>query len=175
MITVSKARVYSYYNEFNPQAAAWLRELIKQKLIADGEVDERSIVDVEASDIRGFTQCHWFAGVGGWSYSLRLAGIPDDFPVWSASLPCQPFSCAGNQQGKNDDRHLLPHYLELVRQCKPTIQLGEQVEGAIKHGWLDDLSKELGILGYETAFSIIPAAAVGAPHIRSRLYWAAKL
>ena len=100
MITVSKARVYSYYNEFNPQAAAWLRELIKQGLIADGEVDERSIVDVEASDIRGFTQCHWFAGVGGWSYSLRLAGIPDDFPVWSASLPCQPFSCAGNQQGK---------------------------------------------------------------------------
>lgn len=164
---------YAYYNEFNPQAAAWLRELIKQKLIADGEVDERSIVDVEANDIRGFTQCHWFAGIGGWSYSLRLAGIPDDFPVWTASLPCQPFSCAGNQQGKNDDRHLFPHYLELVRQCKPSIQLGEQVEGAIKHGWLDDLYTAMEAEDYAVGSAILGAHSVNAPHIRQRLYWTA--
>lgn len=68
----------AYYNENDPKTAAWLRELIKEKLIADGEVDTRSIVDVQPSDLTGFVQCHFFAGIGGWSYALRLAGWPDD-------------------------------------------------------------------------------------------------
>lgn len=54
----------AYYNEFEPYAAEWLRNLIKKGLIADGEVDDRSIVDVRADDLRGFTQCHFFAGIG---------------------------------------------------------------------------------------------------------------
>lgn len=64
----------AYYNENDPKTAAWLRELIKAGLIADGEVDTRSIVDVRPDDLRGFVQCHFFAGIGGWSYALRLAG-----------------------------------------------------------------------------------------------------
>jgi len=79
----------AYYNEFDPKAAAWLRELIKAGLIADGEVDERSIVDVRAVDLRGFRQCHFFAGIGGWSYALRLAGWSDDRAAWTGSCPCQ--------------------------------------------------------------------------------------
>jgi hypothetical protein len=59
--------VAAYYNEIDSFAAAWLRELIKAGLIADGEVDERSIADVRPDDLRGFTQCHFFAGIGGWS------------------------------------------------------------------------------------------------------------
>lgn len=98
----------AYYNEFDPKAAAWLRQLIKDGLIADGEVDERSIIDVRADDLAGFSQCHFFAGIGGWSRALRIVGIPDGFPVWTASLPCQPFSAAGKQLGKSDERHLLP-------------------------------------------------------------------
>ena len=78
----------AYYNEFDPKAAAWLRELIKRGLIADGVVDERSILDVSADDLVGFTQCHFFAGIGGWSYALRLAGWSDDQPVWTGSPPC---------------------------------------------------------------------------------------
>lgn len=163
----------AYYNELDKNAAAWLRELIKAGLIADGEVDERSIVDVEANDIRGFSQCHWFAGIGGWSYALRLAGVPDDIPVWSASLPCQSFSVAGKQLGKADERHLLPYYLELVRQCKPAIQVGEQVTGAIRHGWLDDLYTEMEACGYAVGAAIIGAHSVTAPHQRQRLYWVA--
>lgn len=90
----------AYYNEFDPNAAAWLRELIKMKLIADGDVDERSILDIQPDDLKRYRQCHFFAGIGGWSYALRLAGIPDDYPIWTASLPCQPFSIAGKQLGK---------------------------------------------------------------------------
>jgi DNA (cytosine-5)-methyltransferase 1 len=163
----------NYYNEFNPEAAAWLRELIKQKLIADGEVDERSIIDVQASDIRGFTQHHFFAGIGGWSYALRLAGWADDKPVCTASLPCQPFSVAGAQKGIDDERHLLPHFIELVKQCNLQTIFGEQVPGAIKHGWLDDICTEMEREKYRVGQIVLTAAGEGAPHIRQRLYWVA--
>jgi DNA (cytosine-5)-methyltransferase 1 len=162
-----------YYNEFNPDAAAWLRELIKLKLIADGEVDERSIIDVQAGDLSGFTQHHFFAGIGGWSYALRLAGWADDRPVCTASLPCQPFSVAGLQKGVNDERHLLPHFIELVKQCNFQTIFGEQVPGAIKHGWLDDLCTEVEREKYRVGQIVLTAAGEGAPHIRQRLYWVA--
>ena len=87
----------AYYNENDPAAAAWLRALIKEGLIADGIVDERSITEVRGSDLQGFTQVHLFAGIGGWSLALRLAGVPDAMPegsiLWTGSCPCQPFSC----------------------------------------------------------------------------------
>jgi hypothetical protein len=75
----------AYYNEFDPQKAAWLRELIKAGLIAPGDVDERSIKDVRPADVMGYTQCHFFAGIGVWSYALRLAEFhvpsrPSRFP-----------------------------------------------------------------------------------------------
>lgn len=161
----------AYYNEFNTEAAAWLRELIKEKLIADGDVDERSIIEVEAKELEGYSQHHFFAGIGGWSYALRLAGWPDDRPVWTASLPCQPFSVAGKQQGKNDERHLLPHFLELVKQCRPDVIFGEQVERAIAHGWLDDLQTTMEAEDYAVGHCVLGAHSIGAAHIRQRLYW----
>lgn len=89
----------AYYNEIDPYAAQWLRNLIEAGLIAPGVVDERSIEDVEPRDLVGFTQCHFFAGLGGWSYALRNAGWPDSRPVWTGSCPCQPFSAAGAGAG----------------------------------------------------------------------------
>lgn len=85
----------AYYNEIDPFAAAWLRRLIARGLIAPGDVDTRSITDVRADDLVSYVQCHFFAGIGGWSLALRLAGWPDDRPVWTGSCPCQPFSGAG--------------------------------------------------------------------------------
>ena len=163
----------AYYNEFDSNAAAWLRELIKDGLIAPGDVDERSIIDVKASDLKGYSQHHFFAGIGGWSYALRLAGWPDNQPVWTASLPCQPFSTAGKQLGKQDDRHLLPHFLELVKQCRPHAIFGEQVERAIGHGWLDDLQTTMEAEGYSVGHCVLGAHSIGAAHIRQRLYWVA--
>lgn len=163
----------AYYNEFDPKVAAWLRQLIKNGDIADGEVDERSIIDVSADDLKGFTQHHFFAGVGTWSYALRNAGWPDDRPICTASLPCQPFSAAGKQQGKTDERHLLPHFIELVKQCGFNTIIGEQVPGAIKHGWLDDLYDEMEGENYTCGATVLTAAGAGKPHIRQRLYWLA--
>ena len=164
----------AYYNEFDTNAAAWLRELIKAELIAPGDVDERSIVDVKASDLKGYSQHHFFAGIGGWSYALRLSQWPDNKPVWTASLPCQPFSTAGKQLGKQDERHLLPHFLELVKQCKPNTIFGEQVERAIGHGWLDDLQTTMEAENYAVGHCVLGAHSIGAAHIRQRLYWVAK-
>src|SRR5262245_30179855 len=126
----------AYYNEIDPFAAAWLRELIKAKLIADGEVDERSITDVQPDDLRGFVQCHFFAGIGGWSYALRFAEWPDEHAVWTGSCPCQPFSDAGYSGGFGDSRHLWPAWFRLIRECRPGVVFGEQVASLDGCAWL---------------------------------------
>lgn len=125
---------WAYYNENEPFAAAWLRNLIAARLIPDGEVDERSIVDVRPSDLDGFRACHFFAGIGGWPYALRLAGWPDDRPIWTGSCPCQPFSVAGAGEGTNDARHLWPAFNRLIAACRPPIVIGEQVSSPLVHG-----------------------------------------
>lgn len=89
----------AYYNEIDPHAAQHLRNLIDAGHIAPGVVDTRSIEDVTPNDLKGFRQCHFFAGIGGWSLALRRAGWPDDRPAWTASCPCQPFSAAGKDLG----------------------------------------------------------------------------
>jgi len=162
-----------YYNEIDPYAAQWLRNLISAGHIAKGDVDERSIKDVKPDDLRGYTQCHFFAGIGVWSYALRLAGWPDDRPVWTGSCPCQPFSAAGKGRGTADERHLWPVWFNLIRECRPDTIFGEQVEAAIRHGWLDLVQSDLEGEGYAFAPVGIPAAGVGAPHIRQRLWFVA--
>lgn len=161
----------AYYNEFDPFAAQWLRNLIAAGHIADGVVDERSIIDVHPDDLRGFTQCHFFAGIGGWSLALRMAGWPDDRLVWTGSPPCQPFSPAGKQEGIKDDRHLAPVWLNLVKERHPPVLFGEQVAAAVtKDNWLDDLQNELEAEDYATGKIVLPACSVGAPHIRQRIW-----
>lgn len=161
----------AYYNEFKPEAAHMLRQLIKDGHIASGDVDERSITGVTADDIKGYSQCHFFAGIGGWSVALRLAGWPDDRPVWTGSCPCQPFSSAGKQKGKADERHLWPEWFRLISECRPATVFGEQVESAIAHGWLDDVYNDMEGQGYAVGSAVLPACAVGKPHQRKRLWF----
>jgi DNA (cytosine-5)-methyltransferase 1 len=163
----------AYYNEHDPYAAQWLRNLVASGHIAPGDVDERSIVDVRPDDLRGYTQCHFFAGIGGWSYALWLAGIPDDRPVWTGSCPCQPFSAAGKGKAGDDGRHLWPAWFSLIRECRPAIVFGEQVEAAIGWGWLDLVFSDLEAEGYACGASVLPACGVGAPHIRQRVWFVA--
>ena len=163
----------NYYNEIDKYAAQWLRNLIEARHIPNGEVDDRSISDVKPSELVGYTQCHFFAGIGGWSLALRLAGWPDDRPVWTGSCPCQPFSVAGQGAGTADERHLWPHWFHLIRALRPDTIFGEQVEAAINHGWLDLVQDDLEGEGYAFAPVGIPAAGVGAPHIRQRLWFVA--
>jgi DNA (cytosine-5)-methyltransferase 1 len=176
-----------YYNDADPAACG---ELIAAGHLPEGEVDGRSILDVQPSDLGGFTQCHFFAGIGGWPHALRLAGVAEGQSVWTGSPPCQPFSQAGQRKGQNDDRHLAPAFLRLVAACRPELVFGEQVASAAVLGpsgrtagttaadpagwaWFDALASDLEATSYAVAAADLPAAGVGAPHIRQRLFFGA--
>ena len=160
-----------YYNEFEPFAVEWLKNLSSAGHINPGTVDSRSIREVSHGDVAGATQAHFFAGIGVWSYALRLAGWPDSKPVWTGSCPCQPFSVAGRGQGTEDERHLWPVWFELIKECRPPVVFGEQVASPDGLAWLDAVRADLEGAGYAVGAADLCAAGVGAPHIRQRLYF----
>lgn len=161
------------YNEIDPFAAAWLRELIAAGHIAPGDVDERDIRDIRPEELTRYTQFHAFAGIGGWSLALRLAGWPDDRHIWTGSCPCQPFSVAGKGAGLADERHLWPAWFSLIDQSKPGVIMGEQVAAAVGKGWLDGAFSDLEGVGYTCGAAIVSASAAHAPHRRDRLWFVA--
>ena len=163
----------AYYNEIDPHAAQHLRNLIDAGHIAPGVVDTRSIEDVTPNDLIGFNQCHFFAGIGGWSLALRRAGWPDSRPAWTASCPCQPFSAAGKGLGFADERHLWPSAHWLVGQRRPVVVFGEQSGSADASDWIDLVQADVEALGYAFGATAFPSASVGAPHQRDRAYWVA--
>ena len=179
-----------FYNDNDPAACAWIEQLIAAGLIPPGRVDNRSIADVRATDLAGLRRVHFFAGIGGWAEALRLADFPDWLPVWTGSPPCQPFSAAGKRAGRDDARHLGPAFVDLVRAGRPPVLFGEQVASSDAIGraakprqqgagaepawaWWDDLSLRLEAAGYAAWAAVVPAAGVGAPHIRERLFFGA--
>ena len=161
----------AYYNECDPYAAEWLRNLIAAGHITPGDVDTRSIVDVRPSDVAGYTRCHWFAGIGIWDCALGLAGWPAGLPVWTGSCPCQPFSAAGGRSGFADERHLWPAWYHLVRECRPAIVLGEQSASNGALHWLDLVQADLEAAGY--ACGPVDLCAIGGEHKRQRLWFVA--
>ena len=163
----------AYYNEIDPYAAAWLRNLIKNGHIADGVVDERSISDVKPEELFQFTQCHFFAGIGVWSHALRSAGWEDSRPVWTGSCPCQPFSGAGTRKGMADERHLWPHWFHLIEECRPPTVFGEQVASKDGLGWIDLVQADMEGSDYAIGAFDLCSAGFGAPHIRQRLWFVA--
>jgi DNA (cytosine-5)-methyltransferase 1 len=181
----------TYYNEIEPFCCEWIRELIKDRLIPDGDVDERSIVQVAPEDLKGYTQCHFFCGISGWPYALRTAGFPEDRKVWTGSPPCQSFSVAGKRKGFKDERHLWPEFFRLIRECRPGLVFGEQVSAATGkvgsaitedsdepqkedgRAWIDLVQDDLEGIDYSLGKVVFPACGVGAPHLRQRLYWVA--
>jgi DNA (cytosine-5)-methyltransferase 1 len=163
----------SYYNDNDPYAADWLRSLIAEGLIPPGDVDERSIADVKGSDLAGYTQCHFFAGIGGWPLALQLAGWPSTRPVFTGSCPCQPFSSAGSRKREADERHLWPEFRRLIAEYRPGVVFGEQVASDIGRTWSAGVRADLEDLAYAVGIVDLCAAGLGAPHIRQRLYWLA--
>jgi len=162
-----------YYNEHDPFAAQWLRNLMEARWLPRGDVDERDIQDVAPVDLVGYRQCHFFAGIGGWPYALRLSGWPDEEPVWTGSCPCQPFSVTGYRLGTTDARHLWPDFFRLIAECRPPVVFGEQVASKAGRGWLAGVRADLERVGYAVGAADLPAASVCAPHIRQRLWWVA--
>lgn len=195
------SRPRAYYNEIDPYAAQWIRNLITFGWLTDGEVDERDIRDVQPEDLRGFDRCHFFAGLGGWEHALELARWSSDRPVWTGSCPCPPFSNAGKGQrcpscgsSRNichprktghficldcgcdrhaDGRHLWPEFARLIRASRPPIVFGEQVASFDGRLWLGSVQADLATMGYSACSADLCAAGVGAPHIRQRLWFVA--
>lgn len=160
-----------YYNEYDKEVAEWLRDLIGAGLLPQGVVDTRNITDVTADDLKGFNQCHFFAGIGGWALAISMAGLELEQGIWTGSCPCQPFSTAGIRKGVDDERHLWPEWFRLIRQCKPSKVFGEQVASAITYGWLDEVSNDLESEGYAIGSAVLPACSVGKHHKRERLFF----
>src|SRR5690606_31622096 len=145
----------AYYNEIDPYAAQWLRNLMDEGWITKGDVDERSIEDVRPNDLTGYDRVHFFAGIGVWDYALNQAGYGRN-KAWTGSCPCQPFSSAGKRTGFADERHLWPSWYWLIQQCKPAVVVGEQVADAL--AWLDLVSADMEAQGYAFGAGIVPAA-----------------
>lgn len=182
-----------YYNEWEDYPAQWLENLIAAGHLPAGDVDRRDIREVGADDLKGYDQCHFFAGIGGWPLALALAGWHG--PVWTGSCPCQPLSSAGQRQGHADERHLWPAFYELIAERRPATVFGEQVASALGREWLAGVRADLEGLDYALGAADLCAAGagekararisypdhsfewreiiVGAPHIRQRLFWVA--
>ena len=164
--------VNAYYNDVDKKCCAWISNLMDRGLITPGKIDDRPIEQLTPDDVRGFTRVHFFAGIAGWDYALNIAGWGDR-SVWTGSCPCQPFSAAGKRKGQDDERHVWPEFFRLIRECGPNAVFGEQVEGAVGHGWLDGVFADLEGESYTCGAVVLGAHSVGAPHIRQRLYWVA--
>ena len=161
-----------YYNDNDSAACDGLWQLMRKGLLPAGELDPRSIADVEEVGAP-IQQAHFFAGIGGWPYALQIARVPTDANIWTGSCPCQPFSGQGNRKGANDDRHLWPEFYRLIRQHRPAILFGEQVTGPLGEGWFDAVSNELEAEGYQVGATVLTAGGLGAWHKRARLYFGA--
>lgn len=117
------------YNDIELYVCDWAENLIAAGEIPAGRVDRRPIQELKGRHFDGFTQIHLFSGCAGWTLALRLAGWPDDRPIWSCSCPCQPYSGAGKGLGDADARNLWPEAFRLIQECRPAVIFGEQVAG----------------------------------------------
>jgi DNA (cytosine-5)-methyltransferase 1 len=94
----------------------------------------------------------------------------EDVELVCGGFPCQPFSLAGSRRGADDDRYLWPEVVRCLRLVRPRFALLENVPGLVTSPEFGRVHDDLADLGYDTEWDCIPAAAVGAPHLRYRLF-----
>ena len=96
--------------------------------------------------------------------------------ILTGGFPCQPYSTAGKRKGKEDERHLWPEMLRVIRECSPRWVVGENVRGLVNwNGGLvfEEVCADLETCGYSIQPFILPACAVNAPHRRDRVWFVA--
>jgi DNA (cytosine-5)-methyltransferase 1 len=135
-----------FHVEFNP----WCRKVLEYHF-----PDSKSYVDVKQFD------------------GTAWRGHVD---IISGGFPCQPYSAAGKRMGKEDERHLWPEMLRIIREAAPTYVVGENVRGLTNWNGgvvFEEVCADLEAAGYEVWTGILPAAGVGAPHRRDRVWFVA--
>jgi DNA (cytosine-5)-methyltransferase 1 len=171
--------VDAVYNEIEPFLAKWLDNLISYNHIADGHIVCKSIKEIDTTIFKDYNQAHFFAGVGGWSYALRLVGWPDDRKVWTISCPCPPWSRARinnlDFDKTRDERDLWPVVMPIIKQHMPSEIYGEQVAGKKVQEWILRTRKDLESIGYNFEGRTTKSSYAGAPSQRERFFFFAHL
>lgn len=119
-------------------------------------------------------------------------GLLDDAPIWDdirtfdgkqwcgkvdivyGGFPCQPFSQAGQRQGEDDERNCWPDTIRIISEVQPRFTLIENVPGLLESGYVPTIIADFARIGYDVEWDCVPAAFVGAPIIRSRLWFMAE-
>ncbi len=122
---------------------------------------------------------HWpnaisYGDIKETDFTIHQGGID----ILTGGFPCQPYSTAGKQLGKEDDRHLWPEMLRAIREIQPKWVVGENVRGLINwNGGLvfDEVQADLEAEGYQVQPFLLPACAVNAPHRRDRIWFVSRL
>lgn len=161
------------YNEIDTYCCDWLSNLMDAGALTPGDIDERSIADLDPTVVARYDRFHTFAGIGVWEYAIMQSGLADRSGIWTGSCPCQPFSAAGKAGGFDDERHLWPAWFHLVEVCRPRLVLGEQVASKDGLAWFDLVSADMEGAAYAIGAGDLCAASFGAPHIRQRQYFSA--
>ena len=142
-------------------------------LEATGGFETKAFCDIEEYP-RQVLQKHWphvkqYKDIKELNYERLKADGIDSIDIITGGYPCQPFSVAGLKKGEEDPRHLWPEYFRLIKECRPTWVIGENVPGHIKLG-LDTVIKDLESEDYSVRPFSISAASVGANHQRERIW-----
>ena len=142
-------------------------------LEATGGFETKAFCDIEEYP-RQVLQKHWphvkqYKDIKELNYERLKADGIDSIDIITGGYPCQPFSVAGLKKGEEDPRHVWPEYFRLIKECRPTWVIGENVPGHIKLG-LDTVIKDLESEDYSVRPFSISAASVGANHQRERIW-----
>ena len=142
-------------------------------LEATGGFETKAFCDIEEYP-RQVLQKHWphvkqYKDIKELNYERLKADGINSIDIITGGYPCQPFSVAGRQKGEEDPRHLWPEYFRLVKECRPTWVIGENVSGHIKLG-LDTVIKDLESEDYSVRPFSISASSIGANHQRERIW-----
>lgn len=182
----------AYYNEIDPACVRTLERHINNGDLPAGFVDSRSIEEVQPHEVKGYNECHFFAGIGGFPLGFSRAYVPDGTTVWTGGFPCQDLSVAGKRKGLAGKRSgLFFEFHRLITGCWPDIVILENVPGLLSSnegrdfaivlggltGILPDIPEEgWGNAGlargplYKVAYRVLDAQFFGVPQRRRRVF-----
>ena len=159
----------AYYSEWDPFCCEVLRARIADGRLPKGQVDERDVRKVQPKEIPA-GQVHLFAGIGGFAYAARLAGLPDDFDIWTAGFPCVDISNAGKRAGISAPRSgLWREVVRCLRVVRPKRLLVENVAALLGRG-MGTVLGDMASCGYDAEWDCLPASTFGARHLRCRIF-----